>query len=1195
MSIAEEAAEPVLSNRSTPRRNGLPSDEIKRTQKNSLSTRKAIRVDFYPQSLHGDFVVSSKSHRITAGQLKDKAMELIGIEKCNHVYFGLFSGTRYNPICLYNDNEELPSYISQYVLRWIAFKMSEEGTMLRHDKHAEEMVCIELMDLYFNDAILPSPDYSIRQLLNLYIENEAVGDFWRTLNSHSRCASIEGFATCQVHTGKQVTSLREGIVAVKIGIDLHGFYLFDMEGETVVMSFPWTTVTNIRVYIQPTKLFMFDIVVLESTARFLRTIVVQTPWCEYLFSLAKYVFSTHETQPERHKNTALAPKVMQQLYMQQFKMKASENQPYALLNCGEIMPFKMYAHEGMSSTVAEDIRHQRAYYLRKSYPWPHGMYSPRRSSSVSHLNDMKTSFFKVYHYSHWSANAGPEFSHSTNSVNVQVVHPHRSPLRVKDVKLATGKCLHLNPSSLKYFGLFQMNESGQRVELLQNSDRMPMQYKSLSFQVLHFNWLSEEDSSEFCRALACDEMAMNFIFWEVVAGHGRWIRNPSLLWSHFIRSRNVCHLLYALAEIADIYSVGNCILRHNLPQLEAAKKYGKKSQVITSMDIHGVHFWDSKSGTRIISWAWRHVLGLKKVIAPVPYISLYIEDNLKEKGYRCVSFQTESAGFLYSVSKILVENVITPSCDQPEEISRSSNGLRRRNLSANSRELQLATTPDSAKHEQLCGDSKELVQLDSKDNAEASEADSKSLEGCEAVNHLEDCDEEKAAQNTTPSGQCKKKKVHRKKDRRRGKRNPPISTKEQEESIEDKELDHTQDFITSDLFVVPEMCEDEDQLYFRHEFISLESEDNLSDEDSIKKMNQESTRDLLPKQTNLKPTKNKMSPKIRKKPIKLPHSSKKKRERETVQKPRDHEMIKERRNLAPSDGITEHFANDSIKRDSVTLTYFSAQREEPQSADQNRCKSCYSSFGRKSQIPQSSRNVIAPSVLVVTNREEVSEFLKEDDKTTSIAHPSAGRNRAEKHVKGRMEKDHISRATMDRFNSAANVLMSTGDDAVEQHLNQLLQITATNAEEIPSKECYEQPPQKKETEIEKVASTSYKEAASNEYSYKYMEQCTELKTPLDTTVGDNFKYYCRPKKAHFPKLQLSKEECSVQLRNNISFCKPPTMSMQDRAPKHLSKVLSLLSEVVPDTDARLFLQCFNHQATEIEKTCEISGKNTLQQ
>ena len=98
------------------------------------------------------------------------------------------------------------------------------------------------------------------------------------------------------------------------------------------MSFSWTTVTNVKAYIQPTKLFMFDIVVKERSDRLLRTIVVQTPSCEYLFSLANYVFSIHEMYPERHGNTPLALRI-QQLYRPQFNARRNVNQPYALLNC----------------------------------------------------------------------------------------------------------------------------------------------------------------------------------------------------------------------------------------------------------------------------------------------------------------------------------------------------------------------------------------------------------------------------------------------------------------------------------------------------------------------------------------------------------------------------------------------------------------------------------------------------------------------------------------------------------------------------------------------------------------------------------------------------------------------------------------------------------------------------------------------
>ena len=68
------------------RRNDIPLNEPRKgTPGGILSKDKVIRVDFYPHLLHGDFVVSSRHHKITAGQVKDKAMELISIEKCKQV------------------------------------------------------------------------------------------------------------------------------------------------------------------------------------------------------------------------------------------------------------------------------------------------------------------------------------------------------------------------------------------------------------------------------------------------------------------------------------------------------------------------------------------------------------------------------------------------------------------------------------------------------------------------------------------------------------------------------------------------------------------------------------------------------------------------------------------------------------------------------------------------------------------------------------------------------------------------------------------------------------------------------------------------------------------------------------------------------------------------------------------------------
>ena len=187
-------------------------------------------------------------------------------------------------------------------------------------------------------------------------------------------------------------------------------------------------------------------------------------------------------------------------------------------------------------------------------------------------------------------------------------------------------------------------------------------------------------------------------------------------------------------------------------------------------------------------------------------------------------------------------------------------------------------------------------------------------------------------------------------------------------------------------------------------------------------------------------------------------------------------------------------------------------------SDQSICKSCYSSIGGMRHKPCSTRNVVTPSLLVVTNREEVREYLAlrkrvsfvrtESVRSASAKSDSIPKRSIEEDEDKMEEEGLVSRVTVDRICSAANILISTGDYAVEQHLNYLLLIRTANAEEM----TYEEHPKlllTKDKVRKTPSSSSYKrEAAFSEYCSKYKENCPELKIPQNTIVGEDHRYFC---------------------------------------------------------------------------------------
>ena len=70
------------------------------------------------------------------------------------------------------------------------------------------------------------------------------------------------------------------------------------------------------------------------------------------------------------------------------------------------------------------------------------------------------------------------------------------------------------------------------------------------------------------------------------------------------------------------------------------------------------------------------------------------------------------------------------------------------------------------------------------------------------------------------------------------------------------------------------------------------------------------------------------------------------------------------------------------------------------------------------------------------------------------------------------------------------------------------------------------------------------------------------------------------------------QEGSVRLRNNISFGSPPMITLQDHTPVHLSKVLSLLSELLPPgADSRHIFSLLIREETGSEKKDLLISKN----
>ena len=1160
-------------------RNNVSLDTRKsKSLKSIIETRRLIRVDFYPKCLNCVIDMSEKHHKVTAGQIKERVMELLDMDGCNSVYFGLFSGTRYNPVFLYSDEEELPECTSQYVFRRLSFKMNEQGSLSRHDKRAEELISTEVMGQYASNTILPLPDADTRHVLNLHIERGSVDEFWKTLNSYSRCTVIEGIATCQIHLTKQVASLTEGVIATKIGLDLGGMYIFDVEGEMMIWSCPWTTVTNIRMHCRPTMLFMFDIVVQEKGTRFLRTIIIQNSSCEYLFSLAKHIFEIHELHPEVHEGIEMAKKgvPLPPKYHPQFQVRENIHQPYTLLKCIDKMPFKMYAHEGLSSVVLKDIEDRKAYYLRKSYPWPYGVYVPNQHISLPKLQQVELKFYQVYYYSHWTARNCCNFDHKVNFINVQVPSKSGIPVLVRDIKLAIGKSLHLDSGSLKYFALYLTNKLGQRIEMLQNSDIMPTDYEGLSFQVLIFNWSKEADEVQW-NTLMGDETAANLVFWEIVAGHGGMIRDAETIWLKLVHDRSICKLLYALGAITDLYTVGNCILWRNLSHSVTKKKYGKNSCVIASTDAHGLHIWDPQSGCRIVSWRWHQILGLKRLNVPVSMLEFYIAN--KSSIFTRISFQTESAPFLYSITKVILNNSGRP-CNPARLAAKNFNRLRSREMSDSAIGKQ-TKSHDNLKNDAI-GSPEHCISFNRAQKLKEEEGEYedcvqvKLKEGLGTYNSSKvDSELELAAMEDQSVQreiyQKKKEKYHKEEKHLKDSLIQPLQ--EQMFGVVNQVSDEVKvDKVIDAAKLKVEVLQANEEI--NSHGLTLYVEESHDEQKTFNaRVKKERKRCANSKQEIHRLRQNrrarKVSSNFKVEPKQAKESETSKKTNECFKTPFEQKHDKNSHSVKAK---TEKKATKcSYNKDTThlqkirkTVNHESSEIYQPTDSLEDRC--C--STGRSRQeSSQAYRDIVTPALLVVTNKEEIKEYLKEDHQRIPME-----ADLAHKTFVNFPGKEYIQQIKVNKCQYISRVFMNTGEEALEKHLNNLLQIrTATSAEEHSSEENTEHQNSEHGGESKAHNKEVYESEEYSEESSHCNEKHSEVVIPQDTMVGEDYRYYCSNKKV------IEDGSLLPDLRDTISFCSLPLQDIQEPAPPHLVTVISLLSNISPWSSGKYFFRCFIHQ------------------
>ncbi len=623
----------------------------------SKKPHRVVSIYYHPNQVLQVKVLNDKKEYISAGGIKEILNDILRIEQCYTSFFGIFTGTLGYPQKLLLDSDKLPEDISQFIYKKISFNIREEGLPMIFDKHAEELIFFETLCNLVSNTIVPQPDLVTQQCIYQLIKTKNVTTFWRLLNHRSSCISIQSLVTCQKDLFRITTSLKDEIMVIKIGLDLKGIHFFDMKGETLIMTWPWTTITNFKIQTHHTQLFMFDIVVQDNDSTFLRTIIVQTSACEYLLSVAKYILNIHQMNPEISAGIKLNERSALSKYMPQFRAKHYTLKPYSLMDGYSKTYFRNYASEGYSREVTEEINATLSNHPNRAYIRPLEIYLPEKKNRLPQLKqEINVETYKIYYYSNLSVhvlNVEPHLSYTESYINVSVATEKGKKVKVAAVKSAIGDSLNLSKRSLKYFSLFA-NITSRRIDILEDEEDMPSNCIGLCFRTTVLTWRKENNIEQW-NCLENDDKAASLVFWEVVAAHGALLNDAEFLLAKFIYKSSICHILYALGSIVDLYYSDDCRLLQKLVT-STNIQYNEGSRVILSLDEDRLHIWDNSSGKRIISFSWFYVIGIRMQKKP-KLVLTYTFAKGHESGYNTLSVQTSGTPFLFHFSKKFSKNV----------------------------------------------------------------------------------------------------------------------------------------------------------------------------------------------------------------------------------------------------------------------------------------------------------------------------------------------------------------------------------------------------------------------------------------------------------------------------------------------------------------------------------------------------------
>jgi len=580
--------------------------------------------------------------------VKDSLAKILNLSSDVMGLFGIFSGSIECPAKLFRDNSSLPEGNSHFTLQLLGFCWDDKQNS--DDSNHTNLIASAIRSHSEHGRILPPLNMEEKEILSERNSTDSIA-IATIVKTHSFSVSNQAYVQPfpSLVFAKPTTKMD-----IQVALDMKGVHFFNVTGETLLMTFQWATISQVKCQIEPTCLFMFDIVV-EEHKQYLRSIVVQTPHCEYLTSIAESILTLHHKKPEV---------VGRFEYLGNFGTQKPKFHPYDLVQREDIVSFKECIANGYSYDIKKIYSITRCI-SNKAYESPHYIYKPNLSEVPSKLEGLRynilfRTFQVIYHFKNTYRKIVSKSSQRSIDPNmiflIIPVNGDRSVTAI-EVKMAIIMHLQLKKDSAKLFGLFlHKSSTNTPLYLFSDDDTIPDGYYEFTFRSLIFNWSTVVDPPQWT-CIQEDEKAAKLLFWEIISAHRLLMNEVDEMYDLLINSCTLWDFVREMGALADLHTV-TCTVK-KIPDC-IAKYVGVGEKVILSMDAGWLHLWKYDSGQRIANWNWNTISTIRRESTMNERVKFEIfvpnkSGKHNHQRYQTLAVETKCASYVMTVTGFILD------------------------------------------------------------------------------------------------------------------------------------------------------------------------------------------------------------------------------------------------------------------------------------------------------------------------------------------------------------------------------------------------------------------------------------------------------------------------------------------------------------------------------------------------------------